>query len=123
MRQTGNLTAFLPLLFQCGLRCAICQRSFIASISTIGTLPEKDKRMIHKFTFDRVIVKFNCEMECSEGVIFVRDLIANTTRRISVNSNGIEGNGWSVNPSISADGRYVGFESYADNLVRWRQPV
>jgi dipeptidyl aminopeptidase/acylaminoacyl peptidase len=35
-----------------------------------------------------------------------------------VSSNGVQGNGYSGNwSSISSDGRYVAFESYADNLV------
>jgi len=37
--------------------------------------------------------------------------------RASVSSAGVEGNGASTNPSLSADGRYVAFESTADNLV------
>jgi Tol biopolymer transport system component len=39
------------------------------------------------------------------------------TERVSVDSAGIEGNAWSERPSISADGRYVAFESDASNLV------
>ena len=49
--------------------------------------------------------------------IFVYDTVANTTRRVSVDSNGIEGNGRCYNPSLSADGRYVAFESASSNLV------
>ncbi|NEP39177.1 MAG: calcium-binding protein [Okeania sp. SIO2H7] len=37
--------------------------------------------------------------------------------RLSVNSQGNEGNNFSINPSISADGRYIAFESSASNLV------
>ena len=37
--------------------------------------------------------------------------------RASTSSAGVEGNSYSINPSISADGRYVLFESNADNLV------
>ncbi|MGW8180229.1 MAG: hypothetical protein ACWGQW_15935, partial [bacterium] len=40
-----------------------------------------------------------------------------TTERVSVDSDGNEGLGPSSAPSISADGRYVAFESSADNLV------
>jgi len=40
-----------------------------------------------------------------------------TTARVSVDSAGTEGNGYSAFPSISADGRYVAFESVATNLV------
>jgi hypothetical protein len=49
--------------------------------------------------------------------IFVRDTLANTTTRVSVDSSEAQGNGTSSNPSISADGRYVAFESNATNLV------
>jgi Tol biopolymer transport system component len=40
-----------------------------------------------------------------------------STIRVSVASDGTEGNGYSDTPVISADGRYVAFESEADNLV------
>ncbi|MDQ1535490.1 MAG: hypothetical protein QOF28_3251 [Actinomycetota bacterium] len=50
--------------------------------------------------------------------VFVRDTVAGTTSRASVNSSGVEGNGSSpYKPSISADGRYVAFGSFASNLV------
>ncbi len=47
--------------------------------------------------------------------IFVYDQVSGTTR-ISVNSNGTEGNGNSRNPSISRNGRYVVFDSLASTL-------
>jgi len=40
-----------------------------------------------------------------------------TTERVNVSSADAEGNDCGDNPSISADGRYVAFDSYADNLV------
>jgi Tol biopolymer transport system component len=49
--------------------------------------------------------------------VFVRDTLTNTTARVSVNSAGDPGNRDSRNPSISADGRFVAFSSYASNLV------
>ena len=49
--------------------------------------------------------------------VFVRDRQTGTTERVSVDSGGGEGNGGSYFPSISADGRYVAFLSYADDLV------
>jgi hypothetical protein len=42
---------------------------------------------------------------------------AQTTVRVSVDSAGVEGNGASDRPSISADGRFVAFSSLATNLV------
>jgi Tol biopolymer transport system component len=53
----------------------------------------------------------------SENDIFVYDLQTGTTKRISVASDGTQGNQDSYNPSISADGRYVAFRSSATNLV------
>lgn len=55
--------------------------------------------------------------------IFVRDRLLGTTQRVSVSSRGREGNASSglLNglgaPSISGDGRFVAFDSDADNLV------
>jgi len=49
--------------------------------------------------------------------VFVRDRLLGTTERVSVSSSGIEGNGWSVLPVISPDGRWVAFESTASTLV------
>jgi len=49
--------------------------------------------------------------------IFIFNRETGVTERISVDSTGIEGNKDSVNPSISADGRFVAFESEASNLV------
>jgi Tol biopolymer transport system component len=44
--------------------------------------------------------------------------LVGSTERVSVSSNGRQGNEGSTNPSISADGRYVAFSSSATNLVR-----
>ena len=45
------------------------------------------------------------------------DAAPGTTQRVSVDSAGDEGNGESESPAISADGRYVAFDSFASNLV------
>jgi Tol biopolymer transport system component len=49
--------------------------------------------------------------------VFVRDLVAGTTEIVSVDSSGVIGNSHSGAPSISADGRYVAFQSFATNLI------
>ncbi len=49
--------------------------------------------------------------------IFVHDRQTEETRRISVDSDGIESDGPSDYPAISADGRYIAFSSEASNLV------
>lgn len=64
--------------------------------------------------------------------VFVRDRAARTTERVSITSNGSEGNGdsgtlafsgiasWGEQISISDDGRSVVFTSFADNLATRR---
>lgn len=47
--------------------------------------------------------------------IFVRDLLTNTTTRVSVDSAGNPGNDSSYNPSISSDGRFVAFQADITN--------
>jgi Tol biopolymer transport system component len=49
--------------------------------------------------------------------VFVHDRKLLTTERVSVSSAGEQGNGYSSAPSISADGRFVAFASYATDLV------
>jgi Tol biopolymer transport system component len=49
--------------------------------------------------------------------IFVRDLATGTTSALSFATDGAEANSDSYNPSISTDGRYVSYYSYATNLV------
>jgi Tol biopolymer transport system component len=49
--------------------------------------------------------------------VFVRDVKKGVTTRLSVSSAGVESNGPSYNPRLSANGRYVIFQSAADNLL------
>jgi Tol biopolymer transport system component len=51
------------------------------------------------------------------GQIYVRDKIQGRTDLVSKKPGGIAGNGSSVDPSISGDGRLVAFQSRATNLV------
>ena len=50
--------------------------------------------------------------------VFVRDCRAGTTTRVSVGADGQDANGGSSNPALSANGRWLAFESTATNLVR-----
>src|SRR5262249_36592164 len=49
--------------------------------------------------------------------VFVRDLVNNTTTRVSVGTSGTQGNASSDNAVITPDGRFVAFDSHASNLV------
>lgn len=50
--------------------------------------------------------------------VFVHDHLTGTTTRESVGSGGVQANGNSYGPQLSADGRYVAFVSNATNLAR-----
>jgi Ca2+-binding RTX toxin-like protein len=49
--------------------------------------------------------------------IFVRNVVGNTTTRVSTASDGTQANGWSYQPVISGAGGFVAFLSSASNLV------
>jgi hypothetical protein len=49
--------------------------------------------------------------------IYVRDLWTGQTTRVSVATSGTQGDGQSLTPALSANGRYVAFWSEATNLV------
>src|SRR6266700_4072027 len=51
------------------------------------------------------------------GDVFRRDMVTGTTILVSVSATGGAADGFSTRPSISADGRYVAFNSTAGNLV------
>ena len=55
----------------------------------------------------------------SNGVadIFIFDRQSVTSERVNITTGGGEANSWSDHPTISADGRYVTFQSSATNLV------
>jgi hypothetical protein len=51
------------------------------------------------------------------GDVFLHDRQTGTTERISAANDGIQGNGESYGPSVSADGGFVAYRSGASNLV------
>ncbi len=63
-------------------------------------------------------IAFVCEAANAIPTVYLRDRSAGTTTTISINlSAGISLSSTSASPSISADGRYVGFVSDAPDLV------
>jgi len=52
-----------------------------------------------------------------EEDVFVHDRVTRTTTRVSVATDGTQGNGASTHPAISADGRLIAFGSSASTLV------
>ncbi|MGY4227814.1 hypothetical protein ACVMIH_005175 [Bradyrhizobium sp. USDA 4503] len=53
----------------------------------------------------------------AHGDIFVKDLVTNALKRVSETQAGVGGNDTSANGYISADGRFVVFQSKASNFV------
>lgn len=49
--------------------------------------------------------------------IFLRDRLAGTTARVSLGDNGGQPNAPCIHHSLSADGRYIAFQTYATNLI------
>lgn len=82
-------------------------RSFSASLSADGS-----RLAFHSFATNLVAGDSNGSAD-----VFVRDLSAGTTQRVSLASDGSQGNGGSVEPSLSADGLHVAFYASATNLV------
>jgi hypothetical protein len=81
--------------------------SFRAAISTDGRWVAFHSRAANLVTGDTN----------NEDDVFVHDLYAGVTTRVSVSAAGLQGDGDSRDPAISADGRFVTFRSFAANLV------
>ena len=73
-----------------------------------------DGRFLAFTSFAPNLIDFD-DNECSD--VFVRDLQAGTTTRVSEYTGGYQVDGDSLRPAISGDGRYVAFDSDAWNLV------
>jgi Tol biopolymer transport system component len=54
---------------------------------------------------------------CCQTDIFVHDRLTGATSRVTTDDSGAEGEGPSIHASISADGRFVAYVSYAAHLV------
>jgi Tol biopolymer transport system component len=67
--------------------------------------------------FDSLATNLVADDNNSNFDVFVHDRLTGATERASVSSSEAEGNGFSASTSISADGRFVMFESGASNLV------
>lgn len=73
-----------------------------------------DGRFLAFTSFAPNLIDFD-DNECSD--VFVRDLQAATTTRVSEYTGGYQVDGDNLRPAISGDGRYVAFDSDAWNLV------
>ncbi|HEU5102392.1 MAG TPA: hypothetical protein VFU22_25390, partial [Roseiflexaceae bacterium] len=96
----------------------------LASVSSDGTranvgffdIPaiSADGRFVAFSTFTRLVPE---DTQPSSLDIYLRDRQAGTTELISVNSDEVPGDGRSQSPSVSADGRFVAFQSESTNFA------
>ncbi len=99
------------------------KRTLRVSVASNGTEGNNDSRHPSISGDGRFVVFQSAASNLVEGDtngvddIFLHDLKAGVTQRISVSSNGTEANGKSDQPVISSDGRFIAFRSAADNLV------
>jgi PKD repeat protein len=92
------------------------------SVSSAGVEGDNNSGRPHVSADGRFVTFYsdatNLVADDTNGVrdAFVRDRLEGTTERVSVASDGTQGNGVSGDPTISADGRYVTFFSAASNF-------
>ena len=79
--------------------------SFNATISASGT------RVAFQSNATNLVTDTNGQTD-----VFVRDISSSTTSRVSVSTGGGQATGLSGNADISSDGRFIAFESDAENL-------
>ena len=95
-------------------RVSITSNGDQADGRSFGRATSADGRFVAFTSYADNLVSGNVN---NNGNIFVHDRQTGITELISVAIDGSQGNGFSHLPSISADGRYVAFHSWASNLV------
>ena len=136
----GLGVALLALVIAVPATSAATAKTKLASIRSNGTMSNGDSED-PSLSDDGRYVAFESEATRlvhndtnGEEDVFVHDRKTGKTTRVSIRSNGTEASGGdSEDPSISDDGRYVAFESYATRLVHndtngekdifWRGPL
>lgn len=123
-RSAGALGAILPILLAAGASAQ--PTTTRVSVSSNGTQGNNFTNEDHPndISADGRFVAFESDFSTlvpndtnGRPDIFVHDRRTGQMTRVSVSSIGEQGNHFSHAPSISADGRYVAFTSFASNLV------
>jgi hypothetical protein len=117
------LLAIVPMFFAAVGGTASGQRTERVSVDSAGSEGD-DVSGSPKFSADGRFVSFTSLADNlvagdsnRKADVFVHDRLLGTTERVSIDSNGTQGNGDSFWSAISADGSIVAFASYASNLV------
>ena len=95
-------------------RVSIASDGTEANNWSYGASISADGRYVAYYSYATTLVSGEQHYYCH---VYLHDRVAHTTERISVASDGAPANSFSYDPAVSADGRYVAFESYASNLV------
>lgn len=103
-RQTGNIE-----------RVSVTSSGGEADAGALGASISADGRYVAFETMAHLVPGDSAVAQWSD--VFVHDRVTRTTERVSVSSEGVEGNHNSNFGRISDDGRYVLFSSTASNLV------
>ncbi len=119
-----------PDVFVHDLESGITERVSVSSAGEEGTVPRDEVAPLDppdsgtSISEEGRLVAFHSSLSGlvagdmnATSDIFVHDRVTGATTRVSVRSNGGEGNGPSHSPFMSSDGRYVAFQSGASNLV------
>lgn len=104
----------LPTAAQSTTRVSVAAGGIEADDVSVGASISADGRFVafQSSATNLVIADTNDESD-----VFVRDRLTDSVRRVSVHSFGTEGTAASGAAVISANGRYIAFESLAPNLV------
>ena len=122
MRKLGSIVCGFAVILAGAARAQVTQLVSVSSSGAQGI----NYNYFASFSADGRFVAFMSDSTnlvpgdtngCAD--VFVRDRQLGTTERVSVSSSGTQADGFSGWPSVSADGRYVAFESSATNLVSW----
>src|SRR5207249_4234013 len=121
--QRRVLSAATLLLLTLGGRLAGAQTTVRVSVASDGT-EGNDVSMGSALSADGRFLAFDsaaADLVAGDtngaSDVFVHDRQTRTTERVSVASDGTEGNNASSYPAFSADGRFVAFDSDATDLV------
>lgn len=95
-----------------------------ASVSSAGAEPDQ-MSFLPALNADGTIVAFKSNAtnlvpgDLNQSAdVFVHNCVSGETQRVSVGDGGQEGNDIAIPPSISGDGRFVAFGSFASNLLQ-----
>jgi Tol biopolymer transport system component len=95
------------------IRASVDSLGFEANGNSAGVISPDGRFVVFASDADNLVpFDFN-----SSADIFIFELSTGTVDRVSVDSSGVEGNGGSYQPCISADSHIVAYYSFSSNLV------